>query len=66
VYSNPGVYTGQTVNNVQELVTLFNANFRQFGYFFDNNDGTLGLYIDPLLKEQYCPNGIYSIYVFND
>jgi hypothetical protein len=66
VYSNDGGYTGQTVNNVQELVTLFNANFRQFGYFFDNNDGTLGLYIDPLLKEQYCPNGIYSIYVFND
>jgi hypothetical protein len=65
VYSNNGGYTGQTVNNVQELVTLFNANFRQFGYFFDNNDGTLGLYIDPLLKEQYCPNGTYSIYVYN-
>jgi len=65
VYSNSGEYTGQTVNNVQELVTLFNADFRQFGYFFDNNDGTLGLYIDPLLKEQYCPNGTYSIYVYN-
>jgi hypothetical protein len=65
VYSNNGGYTGQTVNNVQELVTLFNGSFREFGYFFDNNDGTLGLYIDPLLKEQYCPNGTYSIYVFN-
>jgi len=66
VYSNDGGYTSQTVNNVQELVTVFNANFRASGYFFDNNDGTLGLYINPLLKEQYCPTGTYSIYVFND
>jgi hypothetical protein len=66
VYSNDGGSTGQTVNNVQELVTVFNANFRQFGYFFDNNDGTLGLYINPLLKEQYCPTGTYSIYVYVD
>ena len=66
VYSNDGGGTGLPVYNVQELVTLFNASFRQFGYFFDNNDGTLGLYIDPLLKEQNCPIGTYSIYVDND
>jgi len=66
VYSNDGGSTGQTVNNVQELVTVFNGSFRQFGYFFDNNDGTLGLYINPSLKQQYCPTGIYSIYVYVD
>ena len=49
-----------------ELVTYFNSYFRSFGFFFDNYDGTLGLYINPSLKQQYCPNGTYSIYVFND
>jgi hypothetical protein len=65
-YSNNGDYTSQTVNNTQELVTLFNNNFRSFGYFFDNNDGTIGLYINPSLKEQYCQSGVYTINVFND
>ena len=66
VFSNNGDTTSQTVNNTQELVTLFNNIFRQFGYFFDNNDGTIGLYINPSLKQQYCSSGTYSIYVFND
>jgi hypothetical protein len=65
-YSNAGGTTSTTTNNVQDLVTLFNNNFRQFGYFFDNNDGTLGLYIKPTLKQQYCPNGIYSLNVYSD
>lgn len=65
VYSNNGVNTSQTANNVQDLVTIFNNSFRQFGYFFDNNDGTLGLYINPILKQQYCPNGIYSLNVYS-
>jgi hypothetical protein len=65
-YTNAGATTNQTVNNVQELVTLFNSNFRSFGYFFDGNDGTLGLYINPSLKQQYCPNGTYTIFVFED
>jgi hypothetical protein len=65
-YTNSGGTTSQTVNNIQELVTLFNNNFRQFGYFFDNNDGTIGLYINPSLKEQYCPSGTYTINVFNN
>jgi len=66
VFSNNGGYTSQTTNNTQELVTLFNNNYRSFGYFFDNNDGTIGLYINPSLKQQYCSSGTYSIYVFND
>jgi hypothetical protein len=66
VYSNNGGTTSQTVTNSQDLVTLFNNNFRQFGYFFDGNDGTLGLYINPSLKQQYCPNGTYTIFVFED
>jgi hypothetical protein len=65
-YTNDTSYTGVEVGNAQELVTLFNNNFRQFGYFFDNNDGSIGLYINPSLKQQYCPNGTYTIDVFND
>jgi len=65
-YANNGGSTNQTVTNSQELVTLFNNNFRQFGYFFDNNDGTIGLYIKPSLKQQYCPSGTYTIFVFED
>jgi hypothetical protein len=65
-YTNDGGITFQTVNNTQELITLFNSNFRSFGYFFDNNDGTIGLYINPSLKELYCPSGVYTIYVFNN
>ena len=58
--------TSVLVNNMQELVNLLNQNFRVAGYFFDNNDGTLGLYINPSLKEEYCPSGTYTINVFND
>ena len=65
-YTNSGGLTNQTVTNMTELVTYFNSYFRSFGFFFDNYDGTLGLYINPSLKQQYCPNGTYSIYVFND
>jgi hypothetical protein len=65
-YTNNGGITNQTAYTMTELVTLFNSNFRQFGYFFNNNDGTLGLYINPSLKEQYCPSGTYTINVFND
>jgi hypothetical protein len=65
-YTNNGGITSQSAYTMTELVTLFNNNFRSFGYFFDNNDGTLGLYINPSLKEQYCPNGTYTINVFND
>jgi len=65
-YVNGGGTTNQTVTNSQELVTLFNNNFRQFGYFFDSNDGKIGLYIDPILKQINCPSGTYTINVFND
>jgi hypothetical protein len=65
-YTNDGGITNQTAYTMTELVTVFNNNFRQFGYFFDNNDGTVGLYINPSLKEQYCPSGLYTINVFNN
>ena len=66
-FSNDANYTGfDGINNSQELITLFNNNFREYGYFFDNNDGTIGLYINPSLKKQYCPTGTYTINVFND
>jgi hypothetical protein len=65
-YTNNGATSGFNSDNAQELVSYFNSNYRSFGYFFDNNDGTIGLYINPPLKQQYCPSGTYSIYVFND
>ena len=65
-YTNNGATSGFNSDNAQELVSYFNSNYRSFGYFFDNNDGTIGLYINPSLKQQYCPSGTYSIYVFND
>jgi hypothetical protein len=65
-YTNNGGITNQSAFTMTELVTLFNSNFRQFGYFFDNNDGTIGLYINPSLKQQYCPSGTYTINVFNN
>jgi len=65
-YANDFGSTSVLVNNMQELVNLFNQNFRVAGYFFNNNDGTLGLYINPSLKEQYCPSGTYTINVYND
>jgi hypothetical protein len=65
-YTNTGGYTNQTTNNITELVTLFNNYFRTTGYFFDNNNGELGLYINPSLKQQYCSSGTYTINVFND
>ena len=65
-YTNTGGYTSNQTNSTQDVVNLFNNNFRSFGYFFDNNDGTIGLYINPSLKQQYCPSGTYTINVFND
>jgi hypothetical protein len=65
-YSNDGGITNQSAYTMTQLVTVLNNNFRQFGYFFDNNDGTIGLYINPSLKEQYCPSGTYTINVFNN
>lgn len=65
-YTNTLGYTSNQTNSTQDVVNLFNNNFRSFGYFFDNNDGTVGLYMNPSLKQQYCPSGTYTIYVFND
>jgi hypothetical protein len=65
-YTNNGGITNQSAYTMTELVTLLNNNFRSFGYFFDNNDGTIGLYINPSLKQQYCPSGTYTINVFNN
>jgi hypothetical protein len=65
-YTNNGATSGFNSDNAQELVSYFNSNYRSFGYFFDNNDGTIGLYINPSLKQQYCPSGTYTINVYND
>lgn len=61
-------YTDQTVNNMTELVDLFNSNIDtdRFGDFFDNNDGTLGLKMSPLYKKQICSTGNLTLYVYNN
>jgi hypothetical protein len=65
IYNAEGLITSQTVNNMSELVTLFNTSLG-VSSFFDNNDGTLGLYIEPSAKNQLCPTGALTLNVFND
>ena len=65
-YIKNGGSTSNEINNAQELVVLFNNNFRNQGYFFDNNDGSIGLYVPPSDKQSFCPSGTYTINVFND
>ena len=64
-YVTNGIITSQTVNNMSELVALFNSVMGTL-YFFDNYDGTLGQYISPELKTSLCPTGVLTLNVFND
>ena len=61
-------YTNETVNSVQEVVNIFNAdvNFNQYGTYFDNGDGRLGLSMEPTLVYTLCPSGNITLNVFND
>jgi hypothetical protein len=61
-----GGTTSQSATTADELVTLFNNQLSSFGKFFNNNDGTIGMYIDPGTKEGFCPNGVFTLNVYSD
>jgi hypothetical protein len=48
--------TTDTTNSIQEVVDVFNANidFNQYGTYFDNGDGRLGLSMPVSLLYTYC------------
>jgi len=63
------LYTSQTVNDINELVSLFNstASINVYGTFSASNSTTLQLTTtQTILKNIYCPNGTLAINVFND
>jgi hypothetical protein len=61
-------YGSEFVGSMSDLVSLFNnwgvAN--QFGFYFDNGDGRLGLYTPQSTKDALCPTGVLTLNVFND
>jgi hypothetical protein len=61
-------YGNQTVNNMADLVSLFNnwSETNKNGFYFDNGDGRLGVYISQALKNNLCPTGVITMDVFND
>jgi hypothetical protein len=62
------VYGNQTVTNMAALVSLFNnwGDTNKNGFYFDNGDGRLGVYISQALKNNLCPTGVITMNVFND
>jgi hypothetical protein len=63
------LYTSQTVNDINELVSLFNstASINVYGTFSASNSTTLQLTTtQTILKNLYCSGGTLGINVFND
>jgi len=62
------VYTSDTVNDINELVTLFNSNSSTnvYGTFAAFNSTTLQLSAPTVVRSILCPNGTLAINVFND
>lgn len=61
-------YTGQTANDMAELVQIFNANSETtvYGTFSASTSTVLKLTTEQIVKDIYCPGGTLSINVFND
>jgi hypothetical protein len=61
-------YTSETANSVQEVANIFNSNsnFNQYGTYFDNGDGRLGLSMVPTLVYTLCPSGDIDLNVYDD
>lgn len=61
-------YTSETVNNINELVTLFNSNSSTniYGTFAAFDSTTLQLTAPIVVKNILCPSGILAIDVFAD
>jgi hypothetical protein len=68
--SNVGnyIYTSVPVNNISEVVTLFNNNLeaRLLGTYSALGEDVLVLTTTPTIKNALCPTGVLSLYVFND
>ena len=68
--SNVGsaVYTVETVNNIGELVTLFNNNVESqlLGTYSALGEDVLVLTTTSTIKNTLCPTGVLSLYVFVD
>lgn len=60
-------YTNQTVNNMSELVNLFNNDDpSEIGTYSDAGENILKLTTTAEIKNQYCPSGTLSLNVFSD
>jgi len=63
------LYTSQTVNDINELVSLFNStlSIAVYGTFSAFDSTTLQLTTtQTIIKNIYCPDGTLAINVFND
>ena len=62
------IYTNQTVNDINELVLLFNTNAETsvYGTFSASTSTVLKLTTQQIVKDIYCPSGTLSLNVFND
>lgn len=61
-------YTNQSVNDMAELVQLFNSNpeTSAYGTFSASSSTVLKLTTEQIVKDIYCPEGTLSLNVFND
>lgn len=61
-------YTNEAVNNMDELVLLFNTNpaTNVYGTFSASTNTILKLTTEQIVKDIYCPEGTLSLNVFND
>jgi hypothetical protein len=68
--SNVGssIYTSETVNNIGELVTLFNNNVESelLGTYSASGEDVLVLTTTTTIKNTLCPTGELTLYVFSD
>ena len=62
------IYTSETVNDISELVALFNSNTeaRILGRFSALGDDILVLTTTTDIKNVLCPTGTLTLYVFSD
>lgn len=68
--SNVGdsIYTSETVNDITELVTLFNntTETKLLGTYSAAGTDVLVLTTTTAIKNALCPTGVLSLYVFSD
>lgn len=62
------IYTSETVNNIGEVVTLFNNNIESqlLGTYSASGEDVLVLTTTNSIKNTLCPTGELTLYVFSD